>query len=208
MTNETTPEVLDVVVIGAGLSGIGAGYRLSERMPDLKYAILERRPSLGGTWDLFRYPGIRSDSDMYTLCYPFEPWQHERAIAAGGDILDYIKHTATKYGIEEHIRYEHEVVRADWSSEDALWTLTVRTADGEQEVRTRFVYACSGYYSYEEGYTPAKQLIEDSEALQDVTAVKEGQVVFAPADTYTNEGIQTFTEFFQDFADALEGKKS
>lgn len=152
MTNETTPEVLDVVVIGAGLSGIGAGYRLTERMPDLKYAILERRPSLGGTWDLFRYPGIRSDSDMYTLAYPFEPWQHERAIAAGSDILGYIKHTATKYGIDEHIRYENEVVRGDWSSEDALWTLTVRTPDGEQEVRTRFVYACSGYYSYNEPY--------------------------------------------------------
>lgn len=148
----TAEQVLDVVVIGAGLSGIGAGYRLNELMPDLQYAILERRASLGGTWDLFRYPGIRSDSDMYTLAYPFEPWQHERAIADGADILAYLRDTAAKYGIDEHIRYEHTVERAEWSSDDALWTLSVRTPEGLTTIRARFIHACSGYYSYAEPY--------------------------------------------------------
>lgn len=149
---EDAPEVLDVVVVGAGLSGIGAAYRLRERMPDLELAVLEGRSSMGGTWDLFRYPGIRSDSDMYTLAFPFEPWRHEKAIADGADILQYIKDTAAKHGIDQLVRYDHKVVSANWSSSDAFWTLTVRTPQGVEEIRSRFVYACSGYYSYTDPY--------------------------------------------------------
>lgn len=145
-------DILDAVVIGAGLSGIGAAYRLQETNPGLDYAVLERRPSLGGTWDLFRYPGIRSDSDMYTLSFPFEPWRHEKAIADGADIVAYLKETAHKYGIDERIRYEHRVTRLEWVSDDAAWSLTVETPQGQQIIRTRFVHACSGYYSYDKPY--------------------------------------------------------
>ena len=150
--DETSDELLDAVVIGAGLSGIGAAYRIREENPGISLAVLEARAELGGTWSLFRYPGIRSDSDMYTLAFPFEPWQHESAIADGADILDYLHSTADKHGITPLIRLQHEVVRAAWSSEAALWVLTVRTPEGEQTIRTRFLHACSGYYSYTNPY--------------------------------------------------------
>lgn len=149
---EEGDDVLDVVVIGAGLSGIGAAYRIREENPDARVAVLEAREELGGTWSQFRYPGIRSDSDMYTLAFPFEPWRNERAIAPGGEILDYLRQTADKHGITPLIRFEHRVLHADWSTDDALWTLTVSTPDGEQTIRTHFVYACSGYYSYSDPY--------------------------------------------------------
>ncbi|WP_279538908.1 NAD(P)/FAD-dependent oxidoreductase [Allobranchiibius sp. GilTou38] len=144
----------DVVVVGAGLSGIDAGYRLQTMCPGRDYVILEARHGLGGTWDLFKYPGVRSDSDMYTLGFPFEPWTGDKSIADAADILDYLKSTAAKYGIDEHISYDSKLTDGDWSSEDAVWTLTVQTAGGAREVTANFVYMCSGYYNYEQGYTP------------------------------------------------------
>ncbi len=144
----------DVVVVGAGLSGIDAGYRLQTMCPGKDYVILEARESLGGTWDLFRYPGIRSDSDMFTLGLPFEPWRGEKSIADGGDILDYLKSTAAKYGIDRRIVTGAKVTAADWSGTDAQWTVTVATAEGERRVTATHVYLCSGYYSYDQGYTP------------------------------------------------------
>lgn len=144
----------DVVVVGAGLSGIDAGYRLQTMCPDKDYLILEARDTLGGTLDLFRYPGVRSDSDMYTLGFPFEPWTQDMAIANAADILQYLKSTAAKYGIDTRIAYDSKLTRADWSSADARWTLTVGTPGGDREVTAGFLYLCSGYYDYEQGYTP------------------------------------------------------
>src|SRR6267143_819823 len=117
-------EHFDVLVVGAGLSGIGAGYHLQEKCPNRSYAILESRDSIGGTWDLFRYPGIRSDSDMYTLGYSFRPWSGAKAIADGASILEYVRSTASENGIDQKIRFGHRVVRAEWSSFDSRWALT------------------------------------------------------------------------------------
>src|ERR1700710_1545599 len=111
----------DVLIVGAGLSGVAAAHHLRERCPSARFAILESRSAIGGTWDLFRYPGVRSDSDMFTLCYPFRPWSGSQAIADGASILDYVRDTAREHGIDEHIRFRHRVVRADWSSRDARW---------------------------------------------------------------------------------------
>jgi cation diffusion facilitator CzcD-associated flavoprotein CzcO len=150
------PEHVDVVVVGAGLSGIGAGYRLQTECPDLGYVILEARGAIGGTWDLFRYPGVRSDSDMFTLGYPFEPWRDSRAIADGPSILRYVRGTAAKHGIDRHIRFDTKVVAADWSTQAALWTLTLRQGDGTTSRLTcEFLYSCAGYYDYEQGHDPA-----------------------------------------------------
>ena len=145
---------VDVIVVGAGISGIGAGYHLQDKSPDRSYMILEGRADIGGTWDLFRYPGIRSDSDMYTLGYAFEPWTEAKAIADGPNILNYVKRTAAKYGIDRHIRFNHHVKAASWSTEDARWTVTA-VADG-REVRysCSFLFMCSGYYNYARGHTP------------------------------------------------------
>jgi monooxygenase len=145
-------EHLDVLVVGAGLSGIGAGYRLQTECPDRSYAILEARDASGGTWDLFRYPGVRSDSDMFTLGYPFRPWREPNAIAAGSKILDYIRETAAAYGIDQKIRYGQRVTSAAWSTEDARWT--VRTSADEQ-FTCSFLYVCTGYYRYSSGYEVA-----------------------------------------------------
>jgi monooxygenase len=141
----------DVLIIGAGLSGIGAAWRLRERRPGDSFAILEARSAIGGTWDLFRYPGVRSDSDMYTLSYPFRPWSEPEALASGEKIRRYIEETADQAGISRHIRFGHKVVRADWSAADARWT--VRTAAGD-ELTCDFLYCCSGYFSYANGYRP------------------------------------------------------
>ncbi|HEX4186609.1 MAG TPA: NAD(P)/FAD-dependent oxidoreductase [Solirubrobacteraceae bacterium] len=153
-----SPEVehLDVVIVGAGLSGIGAGYHLQANCPDRSYAILEARDSIGGTWDLFRYPGIRSDSDMYTLGYSFRPWSDAKSIADGASILEYVRSTASENGIDERIRFGHRVVRAEWSSVDTRWTLTALHGEhGETvELSCSFLLMCSGYYRYDEGYTP------------------------------------------------------
>lgn len=145
---------VDVLIIGAGLSGIGSAAHLAQHLPHRTYAILERRAVSGGTWDLFRYPGIRSDSDMYTLGYRFKPWQGDKALADGQSILDYVRETAREYGVDHHIRYGHHVKSAEWDSEAARWTVT-SLVDGEERVVTaNFLWACSGYYNYDEGYTP------------------------------------------------------
>ncbi|PSR60311.1 FAD-containing monooxygenase EthA [Nocardia sp. MDA0666] len=147
-------EYVDVVIVGAGLSGIGAGYRVQTELPGKSYAILEAREALGGTWDLFRYPGIRSDSDMFTLGYPFEPWRDAKSIADGPSILRYITETARRHGIDKHIRYGTKVVAAQWSSAESRWTLTVRQGDAERTLSCRFLYSCSGYYNYDQGHAP------------------------------------------------------
>lgn len=157
MTTKT--DSVDVLVIGAGLSGIGAAYHLKTKCPGMTFALLEGREAIGGTWDLFRYPGIRSDSDMHTLGYPFRPWKGDKAIADGPAILEYIRETAREYGIEEKIRFRHRVERATWSSDAARWTVEARRtdADGREEVvriTSRFLFMCSGYYDYAGGYTP------------------------------------------------------
>jgi monooxygenase len=149
------PDHVDVVVVGAGLSGVGAGYRLQTECPGRSYAILESRGASGGTWDLFRYPGVRSDSDMFTLGYPFEPWRDAKAIADGPSILRYIRDTAAKHGIDRHIRFETKVVAADWSTADAVWRLTLQHHDGSLSAMTcAFLYACAGYYDYDAGHDP------------------------------------------------------
>lgn len=154
-----SPEHFDVLVIGAGLSGIGAGYHLQTQCPSKTYAILEARSSSGGTWDLFRYPGVRSDSDMYTLGYRFRPWRGQKAITDGPSILQYIRETAVQYGIEGKIRYGHRLVRASWSSAEARWTVDVEVAGtGDAVTQISFtcnvLYSCMGYYDYRIGYTP------------------------------------------------------
>ena len=146
---------MDVLVVGAGLSGIGAAYRLQTEAPTRTYAILEARASLGGTWDLFRYPGVRSDSDMMTLGFPFEPWTDPDAIADGPKILAYLESTARKHGIDRHIRFGHQVVAASWSSVEARWTVTVeRAGGGSEQLTCRFLQLCSGYYDYERPHDP------------------------------------------------------
>ncbi|MEU4564189.1 NAD(P)/FAD-dependent oxidoreductase [Actinoplanes sp. NPDC023936] len=144
-------EHFDVLIIGAGLSGIGAAWRLQDQRPGDTYAILEARGAIGGTWDLFRYPGVRSDSDMYTLSYSFRPWPEPESLASGEKIRRYIEDTAAEAGITPHIRFNTRVVRADWSTPDARWT--VRAADGSV-LTCNFLYGCAGYYSYTEGYQP------------------------------------------------------
>ncbi len=149
-------EHFDVVVVGAGLSGVGAGVHLHETCPTKSYVILEGRPAMGGTWDLFRYPGIRSDSDMHTLGYNFKPWREAKSIADGPSILSYIRETAKDFGVEDHIRYNHLVKRAAWSSETASWTVEARLGDSDETatITCNFLFMCSGYYSYRGGHTP------------------------------------------------------
>jgi cation diffusion facilitator CzcD-associated flavoprotein CzcO len=151
-----TSEHFDVLIVGAGLSGIGAACHLQRRCPDKTYTILEGRDSIGGTWDLFRYPGVRSDSDMHTLGYSFRPWEDPQAIADGPSILRYIKDTADDHGVNDKIRFGHRVVSADWSSADSCWTVTAERSDTREtvELTAGFLHFCSGYYRYDEGYTP------------------------------------------------------
>ena len=149
-------EHFDVVIIGAGLSGIGAGYRLQTRCPRKSYVIFEARDRMGGTWDLFRFPGIRSDSDMFTFSYPFRPWKNaNRVIADGASILEYLRETAREFGIDKKIRFQHRVQAASWSSEEARWRLELKTASGETARCTcDFLYGCTGYYRYDAGHAP------------------------------------------------------
>jgi monooxygenase len=152
-------EHFDVLIVGAGLSGIGAGYHLQAECPGKSYVILEGRDCIGGTWDLFRYPGIRSDSDMFTLGYSFKPWTEPKAIADGPQILNYVRETATESGIDKKVRFRHRVKRASWSSPDARWTVEAERTVGEGAAETvrftcNFLFMCSGYYNYESGYSP------------------------------------------------------
>jgi monooxygenase len=162
-------EQVDVLVVGAGLSGVGAVRHLQLRCPGLTYAIIEARGAMGGTWDLFRYPGVRSDSDMFTLGYSFRPWPGEKSIADGASIRRYIEDTAREYGIDREIRYHHRLVSASWSTPDARWTARVERTDpdvgttGIVEISCRFLYVCSGYYRYDEGHLPHWEGVEDYE---------------------------------------------
>jgi monooxygenase len=148
-------EHFDVLIVGAGLSGVGAGYHLTKKCPSKRYVILEGREAMGGTWDLFRYPGIRSDSDMFTLGYAFKPWTEAKAIADGRSIRNYVNETAHEYGIDRHIRYKHKVKRASWSSEQALWTIEAEADGAVKRFTANLVLSCAGYYNYDDGYTPA-----------------------------------------------------
>ncbi|WSG10865.1 NAD(P)/FAD-dependent oxidoreductase [Micromonospora sp. NBC_01739] len=150
------PDHLDVLIVGAGLSGIGAACQLRRHRPDKTFAVLEARDEVGGTWDLFRYPGVRSDSDMFTLGYSFAPWRAPKAIAEGATILDYLRRTADEYDVTRHIRLGHRVVRADWDSRQARWTVLVRRPDTADPITLTcaFLYACTGYYRYDAGHTP------------------------------------------------------
>jgi monooxygenase len=149
-------EHLDVLVVGAGLSGVGTACHLELNCPQKTYAVFEARDGIGGTWDLFRYPGIRSDSDMFTLGYSFRPWSEGQAIADGPAIRSYVRETAREHGVEDKIRFNHRVVRADWSSEEARWHVEVERTDTGETVRLTcsFLFGCTGYYRYDEGYLP------------------------------------------------------
>ncbi|MEM9234564.1 MAG: NAD(P)/FAD-dependent oxidoreductase [Pseudomonadota bacterium] len=144
----------DVMIIGAGLSGVGMACRLKMSCPDTTFTVLESRERIGGTWDLFRYPGVRSDSDMHTLGYPFRPWSNGDAIADGEAIRHYIEETAYEYGVDRYIRFGMTVMAADWSSETRLWALTIKNGDELHIVTCRCLVACAGYYEYDQGYTP------------------------------------------------------
>ena len=149
-------EFFDVLIVGAGLSGIGSACHLKEQCPQKTFLVLEGRDAVGGTWDLFRYPGIRSDSDMHTLGYGFKPWLHSKAIADGPAILNYVKETAEEHDVNRHIRFGHQVISASWSSDDATWEISARQTDTGATVRIRcnFLLMCAGYYRYDRGYTP------------------------------------------------------
>ncbi|WP_454714722.1 flavin-containing monooxygenase [Caulobacter segnis] len=149
-----TIEHVDVLIVGAGLSGIGAAYHLKKHCPGKTYAILEGREAIGGTWDLFRYPGIRSDSDMYTLGYSFKPWRAAKAIADGPSILGYVRETAREHDVDRHIHFKHLVKRASWSTETATWTVEAEHDGQIVQYSCGFLYMCAGYYRYSAGYTP------------------------------------------------------
>jgi cation diffusion facilitator CzcD-associated flavoprotein CzcO len=158
-------EQVDVLIVGAGLSGIGAGCHLRRDCPERTFAILEARDASGGTWNLFRYPGIRSDSDMQTLGYAFAPWKDEQTIADGASILRYVRQTAAEYGVEERVSFNRRVVSADYDSGDCTWTVQVQSTNGSHppettEMRCSFLLMCTGYYRYDEGYTPPFEGVE------------------------------------------------
>jgi cation diffusion facilitator CzcD-associated flavoprotein CzcO len=157
----TEPEYSDVLIVGAGISGIGAAYRIHERNPQLCYTILERRERLGGTWDLFRYPGIRSDSDIYTLCFPWEPWTRPEMIVDGEHIWQYLADTAHKHGIDRHIQFNTYVRSADWDWNTDTWTVQTEQNGSPQTYQCRFLFFGTGYYNYDEPYAPAFPGVED-----------------------------------------------
>ena len=154
-------EHVDVIVVGAGISGVGTGFHLQTRCPDRSYVILEARAAMGGTWDLFRYPGVRSDSDMHTLGFSFHPWTQAKAIADGPSIRQYVHDTAHAHGIERKIRFGTRVLSASWSTADARWTVETQTADGPKTYTCGFLSMCSGYYAYDKGHTPQFAGAED-----------------------------------------------
>ncbi|MCD9155107.1 flavin-containing monooxygenase [Aeromicrobium duanguangcaii] len=152
---------VDVLIVGAGLSGINMAHRIQEACPELSYAIVERRERIGGTWDLFRYPGVRSDSDFFTLAFPFRPWRGKDSIVDGDQILEYLDDTARESGIDRHISFGRRVDAADWSSEQGRWTVEIDGPDGPETWTTRFLIACTGYYDYDEPYDPGFVGLED-----------------------------------------------
>lgn len=156
MNTALNEDILDVLIIGAGLSGIGAGCYLERELPQKSYAIIEMRDAPGGTWDLFRYPGIRSDSDLYTFSYDFKPWKAEKAIADADTILTYLKEAATEYGVDKKINYHHKMIAANWDSNSLLWNVRVLQTEQDREItiRCRWLFSATGYYNYDEGYTP------------------------------------------------------
>lgn len=185
------PESVDVLIVGAGLSGIGTACHLRRKCPDRSFALLESRESLGGTWDLFRYPGIRSDSDMYTLGYSFKPWVQPKSIADGASILAYLRETAEQYGVLPLIRYGHRVVSASWSSATSTWSVQVEGPHGHTTLECNFLMSCSGYYDYEQGHTPdfhgqeafAGKLIHAQHWPQDLDYVNKRVVVIGSGAT-------------------------
>ncbi|WP_336160103.1 flavin-containing monooxygenase [Amycolatopsis sp. VC5-11] len=166
--NDARPEAADIVIIGAGVSGVGSACYLRDAFPGKKIVVLEGRGRIGGTWDLFRYPGVRSDSELHTYGYQFKPWSHEHAIADGHLIREYLEETAAEHGVDDLIRYHHQVVSADWSSAEGAWTLQVRVAVPGQkpktvQLKTKWVYGATGYYRYDEGFAPGFEGREDFE---------------------------------------------
>ena len=157
-----TLDHVDVMIVGAGISGIGLGCHLATKQPGRTFAIVEARDAIGGTWDLFRYPGIRSDADLYTFGYEFKPWTRDNAIADAHEILAYLQETIDEYDLARHIHLGHKVCRADFSHEQARWTVTLERADGEQfDVTCSMLISGAGYYDYDQGYTPHFEGHED-----------------------------------------------
>lgn len=156
LSSSSENDILDILIIGAGISGIGAGCYLTREHPEKQWAIVEMRNDLGGTWDLFRYPGVRSDSDLYTFAYDFKPWTGEKALADADAIMTYLREAVSEYNINEKIRYNHKVLSADWSSEKSLWTVKLWRSDTDSEttIKSRWIFSASGYYNYDKGYTP------------------------------------------------------
>ncbi len=150
--DSSVEDVLDAVIVGAGISGIAMAVHLNAECPNKRFAVLERRPELGGTWDLFRYPGIRSDSDMYTMSLEHEPWQEKNTLGAGPSIKRYLGDVATRHALMEHIRFNHHVLAADWRSDAGLWQLTIEVAGQRSIIRTRYLHLASGYYDYDQPY--------------------------------------------------------
>jgi monooxygenase len=153
---ETKNNFIDLVIVGAGLSGVGAAYHLKDKCPHLNYTILESRASIGGTWDLFKYPGVRSDSDMYTLGFSFNPWKNPKAIADGKAILKYIHETVDDFGIRDSIQFNKKVTAASWKTENKQWSLEITDsqANSIEILNCNFLFMCSGYYNYDKGYEP------------------------------------------------------
>ena len=154
-------DALDVLIVGAGISGISMAAHLKRMCPGHRFAILERRAGIGGTWDLFRYPGVRSDSDMHSLGFRFAPWDGDLAIAGGEAIREYLARVAREHGVEPHIRFGSQVIAADWRDREALWRVTVEDADGQREMAARFLYLASGYYDYDVPHDPERPGIAD-----------------------------------------------
>ncbi|HBL21999.1 MAG TPA: FAD-containing monooxygenase EthA, partial [Alteromonas mediterranea] len=153
---QNTLPFLDVLIVGAGISGVGCAYHIQKKCPDLSYTIIEARADLGGTWDLFKYPGIRSDSDLFTFGYDFKPWKEKKAIADGRSIKAYVEETVNENGIKENIRFRTRVIDIDWQGDKQYWLVTLKSEQSEhtEQVATRWVFNASGYYRYDKGYTP------------------------------------------------------